>query len=89
MSTIIELFVVIGGIWLLAARQSPGWMWSVAIGAYLLVWPFAHAVTPWVMTPAWLLFIPGVVLLCVPAIRRQVIGAPSCTSNVRIEPLSE
>ena len=76
MSTIIELFVVIGGIWLLAARQASGWMWTIAIGAYLVAWPLVHAVTPWVMTPVWVLFVPGVILLCVPAIRRQVISAP-------------
>ena len=28
------------------------------------------------MTPVWLVFIPAVMLLCVPAIRRQVISAP-------------
>ena len=76
MSTIVELFLVIGGTWLLAARQASGWMWTIAIGAYLVAWPLVHAVTPWVMTPVWVLFVPGVILLCVPAIRRQVISAP-------------
>ncbi len=86
MSTIIELIVVIGGIWLLAARQSPGWGWSLAIGAYLLAWPLLHSVSPWVMTPVWLVFIPAVVLLSVPAIRRQLISTPLLAQFRRMMP---
>jgi len=76
MSTIIELLVVLGAIWLLAAKRAPGRLWCTAIALYLLVWPTFHTTSAWILTPLWLLFIPATVLLAVPAVRRPVISSP-------------
>ncbi len=74
MLTIIELLGILGGVWLLAARQAPAWGWTGAIAAYLLAWPLIHNVSAWALTPVWLVFIPLAVITGIPAVRRSVVS---------------
>ena len=76
MITLLELFVVLGGIWILLARQAPAWLWISAITLYLAIWPALHSASAWVTVPLWILFIPAAIILGVPAIRRSVVSEP-------------
>ncbi len=76
MATLLELIVILAAAWGLAAFRSPAWGWIGAIGVYLLLWPSLHSVNAWLLTPAWLIFLPVAAVLGVPALRRKVISAP-------------
>jgi acyl-CoA dehydrogenase len=76
MAVLLEVIIVLAAVWGLAARRAPAWAWSGAIGAYLLIWPSLHAVSAWVLTPVWLVFIPAAAVLGLPALRRKVISQP-------------
>ncbi len=75
MSVFIELIVVFTLAWVLAARRSPGWLWTAATALYLLVWPFYHELSAWVLAPVWLVFVPLAVALGFPALRRTLFSA--------------
>lgn len=76
MLIMLEVLIILGVAWLLAARRAPGWMWLCATAAYLLAWPFIHAVSAWALTPVWVLFLPVATVTGIPAIRRKLLTAP-------------
>ncbi len=75
MLIIIELLLILGVAWLLAARRAPAWLWTGAIAAWLLAWPSLHAASGWYLLPAWLLFLPAAAVLGIPALRTRYVSA--------------
>ena len=76
MIILLEIILVIAVLSTLAATRATGWMWSAAIGGYLLALPFLHQIPSWVLTPVWLVFTAAVLMLAVPAVRRKLVSAP-------------
>lgn len=76
MPAMIETVLVLALLWLLAARQAPGWAWCTAIGAYLIAWPGLHGINAWLMLPAGVLYVAAVLLLAVAPVRRRLLSAP-------------
>jgi acyl-CoA dehydrogenase len=76
MMTITELLLTAGAILALLAWRAPAWTWAGTISLYLLAWPALHGVSAWALTPLWVIFIPGAIVLGIPAVRRSVISTP-------------
>lgn len=69
-----ELLLLLGAAWTLAAWRAPALVWSSAGALYLLSWSLWRDGNAFLLTLAWLVFLPSAALLSVPALRRYAIS---------------
>ena len=70
----VELLVLLGVAWALAAWRAPALVWSTAGTLYLLIWTIWRDGNAIVLSLAWLAFLPSAVLLSIPPLRRRWIS---------------
>ncbi|MCO6413268.1 MAG: acyl-CoA dehydrogenase [Thiogranum sp.] len=74
MITMLEIMLVVGAVWMLAAWRAPAWAWMAGSAAYLLLWPVIHSANFWMLLPVWMLVIAATIVFGVPLIRRKLLG---------------
>lgn len=76
MLAFLEIVFVIGGLWVLFARQASSTIWITSIAIYLLASPLLHNHSAWISTTLWVLFIPLAIVLGLPVVRRSLVSEP-------------
>ncbi len=76
MNMLFEFVLVAGVFGLLAAKKANGWTWFGAVGLYLLSWTFLREGQFFLVTLAWLLFIPISALLLMDRWRQEYLTKP-------------
>lgn len=81
-----ELLVLLGAGWALAAWRAPALVWSALGALYLLGWSLWRDGNAVLLVFAWLVFLPTATLLGLPALRRRIISRPLRAWFARVTP---
>lgn len=82
----LEVLTLVGIAWTLAAWRAPGAVWAGGAALYLVSWSVWRDANAAALAFAWLLFLPIVVLLTVPLLRRRIISRPLRAWFARVTP---
>ena len=74
MIILLEIVLVLAGVWTLAAWRVPAWGWLSCAGACLLAWSIIQSPTLWILVPTWTVFVAAAVVLGVPLVRRRLLS---------------